>query len=130
MDCTSSTVTQIPTYQIGHACFDPRSGEVTEGGRVVRLEPLVASVLNELIGHAGELVSRQHIFDEVWQGRIVVDESVTRCVAQIRRALGDTRPYSMVETLPKRGYRLNSRVQPCDEPPRECTPRDAHCRSW
>ncbi|MCZ6655696.1 MAG: winged helix-turn-helix domain-containing protein [Gammaproteobacteria bacterium] len=43
----------------------------------------------------------------------MVDESVTRCISQIRKALGDARPYRYIETLPKRGYRLVATVGSC-----------------
>ncbi len=113
-------------FRVAGACFDAQTGEVTRGGRIARLEPLVASVLSELIEHAGDLVSRGHLLAQVWEGRIVVEESVTRCVAQIRRVLGDTRPYRLVETLPKRGYRLNSLVGDCNDGAPKCTATDAH----
>lgn len=107
-------------YRIDTACFDPRTGEVTRAGRTARLEPMVAGVLAELVIHAGFLVSREHLLARVWEGRVVVDESVTRCVTQIRRALGDTPPFRLLETLPKRGYRLNLPIEECDRVPPKC----------
>ena len=98
-------------------------------GRTARLEPLVAGVLAELVTHAGDLVSREHLLARVWQGRVVVDESVTRCVTQIRRALGETPPFRGLETLPKRGYRLNLPVRECDGAAGECPGSHGHRRT-
>jgi DNA-binding winged helix-turn-helix (wHTH) protein len=117
--------TSIRCYRIDTACFDPQTGEITRAGRTARLEPLVASVLTELVTHAGDLVSREHLLARVWEGRFVVDESVTRCVTQIRRALGDTPPFRVLETLPKRGYRLNLPVEECHRAATECAMSDA-----
>ena len=116
----------IRCYRIDAACFDPQTGEVTRAGCTARLEPIVACVLAELITHAGDLVSREHLLARVWEGRVVVEESVTRCVTQIRRALGDTPPFRLLETLPKRGYRLNLPVGECDHSTTECPRTDAH----
>lgn len=121
----SMTRQPIRCYRLDAACFDPQTGEITRAGRTARLEPLVADVLAELIAHAGDLVSREHLLTRVWAGRVVVEESVTRCVTQIRRALGDTPPFRLVETLPKRGYRLNLTVGECDHVATECPGADA-----
>ncbi|HEY6598307.1 MAG TPA: hypothetical protein VIZ30_03305, partial [Pseudomonadales bacterium] len=68
----------IRCYRINSACFDPQTGEITRAGHTARLEPMVAGVLAELALHAGDLVSREHLLARVWEGRVVVDESVTR----------------------------------------------------
>jgi WD40 repeat protein/class 3 adenylate cyclase len=43
----------------------------------------------------------------VWPDTFVTDDSLTQCIADIRRALGDDE-HAIVETFPKRGYRLNA----------------------
>ena len=86
--------------------FDTASGEITINGHIERLEPRTASVLEVLIAHRGHVVSRDELFRTVWPNRYVVDEALTRCISQIRRAFGDTPPHSYIETLHKRGYRL------------------------
>ncbi len=93
-------------YQLGNHCFDPVSGELSGATGNLRLEPQVARVLNLLASRPGEVLSRDEIFQCVWPDRVVVDESLTRCISVIRKALADRRPYQIVETLPKRGYRI------------------------
>ncbi len=91
--------------------FTPETGELDNGERLHRLEPVVASVLAVLLDNAGRVVSRAHILESVWKDRVVVDESVSRAISRIRTVLGDTqKPHRYIETLPKRGYRL---VWPC-----------------
>lgn len=63
--------------------------------------------LVELARHQGEVVSRQQFQESVWDGRIIVTEGLTRCISELRRALGDKpRQPIFIETLSKRGYRF------------------------
>ncbi len=100
-------------YQLGCWRFESTSGELTCGRCRRRLEPIVAEVLTLLASRSGEVVSRRDILDAVWRDRVVVDESVTRCICLIRAALSDDRPYRLIETLPKRGYRVRATWVPC-----------------
>ncbi len=91
---------------------------VTPADRVVsgprgdtKLEPKVMEVFVDLAVHAGEVVSRYELIDRVWRGAIVGDEVLSRCIYQIRRALGESSRHARyLETIPKRGYRLNATV--------------------
>lgn len=61
----------------------------------------------------GETVDRNTLIDEVWAGRVVSDEALFRCVADLRKKLGDSSSApKYVQTLPKRGYRLVASVKP------------------
>ncbi len=88
--------------------FDARTGEVTVGGRVTRLEPQPSALLALLLSRPGELVSHDEIRRHVWaDGRHVeFASSLHYAVRQIRRALSDSEPWSGIETMPRRGYRV------------------------
>ena len=44
---------------------------------------------------------------QAWEGRFIAETTLTRAVADLRRALGDCqRAPQYIETIPKRGYRL------------------------
>ncbi|WP_208646327.1 winged helix-turn-helix domain-containing tetratricopeptide repeat protein [Mesorhizobium waimense] len=60
-----------------------------------------------LAARPGEIVSKDALMQAVWPDTFVTDDSLTQCIADIRRALGD-HEHVIVETLPKRGYRLNA----------------------
>ena len=56
---------------------------------------------------AGRVVSKDELIAAVWDGRFISDTTLTRAVADLRRALGDNqRSPQYIETIPKRGYRL------------------------
>lgn len=72
----------------------------------VRLQPRVMGVLVALASAAGKVVTRDELIRSVWGGRVVSDDAVNRCIVELRRALGDGGQGSVIETIPKVGYRL------------------------
>jgi DNA-binding winged helix-turn-helix (wHTH) protein len=74
---------------------------------VIRIRPQLMDMLVCLAARAGKTVSREDLLATVWSGRFVVESCVSRCVAELRQALGDSaRQPRIIETIPKRGYRL------------------------
>ena len=76
-----------------------------------------------LASEPGKVFSKQELFDRVWGLEVVEDVTLSRCVSDLRRALGDdARAPRYIETLPKRGYRLIAGLDSAEEPgsgPRE-----------
>ena len=86
---------------------DPRQGLLRRGEHEERLEPKVMAVLECLARRAGEVVSKVELLDEVWPDTHVQDVALARSVSELRRRFGDdARAPWLIETLPKRGYRL------------------------
>lgn len=79
----------------------------TAEGKAVDLRSQSTEVLCVLAARPGEIVSKDALMRAVWPDTFVTDDSLTQCIADIRRALGDD-AHAIVETLPKRGYRLNA----------------------
>jgi TolB-like protein/DNA-binding winged helix-turn-helix (wHTH) protein len=94
--------------RFGGFVFLTKSGELQTGeGKAVDLRSQSAEVLSVLAARPGEIVSKDALMQAVWPDTFVTDDSLTQCIADIRRALGD-HEHQVVETLPKRGYRLNA----------------------
>jgi len=62
-------------------------------------------VLRLLIANVGQLVTKDELQNAVWPGIVVTDDSLVQCIGEIRKALGDD-ARKLVETVPRRGYRL------------------------
>lgn len=78
----------------------------------VHLEPKVMDTLVCLASEQGQVVSRKRLLEEVWQRVVINEETLTRTVSELRRALGDTsRDREYVKTIPKRGYTLIAPVE-------------------
>lgn len=91
----------------------PEEGRIVGPSGSVRVEPKTMAVLLELARQGGAVVTREQIHAVVWPRQVVTDDVLTRCVGQLRRALGDTsRESRFVQTIARRGYRLLARVVP------------------
>ena len=121
---------QDAPFSLGPWTVDPAANEVRRGAEVVRLEPKAVAVLAYLAAHAGEVVSREALLDAVWPDVVVTDASLTRCVSQLRQALGDdARGAGLIETIPKVGYRLH--IAPAEVRPAHASPEPPpRSRRW
>lgn len=101
-------------FQLGELQIDPTADETTGPGGRERLDPKVMDVLVLLAQHAGHVVLRDDLLAQVWPNTVVTDDALSRCIYELRRHLsqasGDERYKAMLETLPKRGYRLNGTI--------------------
>jgi serine/threonine-protein kinase len=105
-------------FRLGDWEVLPLRGVLRKDGHEERPEPRVFGVLLALARRDGDLVTRDELVDELWDGRPTSDEPINRCLSQLRRHLGDkSRPHRYVETLTRRGYRLVQPVEPLE--PRE-----------
>lgn len=71
--------------------------------RKVRQQSL--SVLHELALQANQVVSKQTLFTKVWPDIYVTDDSLTQCIADLRRILNDSQ-HEIIKTIARRGYSL------------------------
>jgi adenylate cyclase len=95
-------------------CFEGFAVDVMRGGlrhgdREIELRPKSFDVLRCLIEKAGQLVTKDEIIAAVWPNVAVTDESVTRCISDIRAALGDD-DQRLIKTVHRRGYVFTPRV--------------------
>jgi len=80
-----------------------RRGCLRKVDREIDLRPKSFEVLRHLVENAGRLVSKDELVKIVWPKVIVTDESLTQCVSEVRRALGDAEQ-RLIKTVPRRGY--------------------------
>jgi predicted ATPase len=95
-----------------HHRFEPRTGRLWAGRREVGITPRAAAVLAVLVARAGQLVTREELFQSVWGDTVVSDAALTACIKELREALADdARRPRFIETRHRRGYRFAARVQ-------------------
>lgn len=70
------------------------------------LRPKSFDVLRHLVEHAGRLVTKDELIKAVWPNVTVTDESLSQCISEVRRILGD-KDQRIIKTVPRRGYLMN-----------------------
>src|SRR5262245_26920499 len=86
----------------GHV-LDPARRSLARGGRPLTLRPQAMEVLCYLARHPGRAVSKAELFEAIWPGISVTDDSLVQCVAEIRRVLHDGHR-RIIKTVPRLGY--------------------------
>lgn len=77
-----------------------------EYGEEKRLSPINLKVLSALLAQAPGIASRNTLFDQAWPNQSVSDDTLNRCISDLRSLLSSLDPDTKyIETIPKRGYR-------------------------
>src|SRR5580704_16083811 len=90
-----------------------QSGEVRRAGVRIRVQQQPMKLLELLLEHPGEVVTREELRSRVWPSESFgdFDQAVNIAIAKLRNALGDSADNPRyIETLPKRGYRFIAEV--------------------
>lgn len=71
------------------------------------LEPRVMTLLEALASQPNKVVQREALINQVWPDVIVAEQALTKCISELRQALGDDKR-CLIQTVPKRGYTLTT----------------------
>ena len=75
----------------------------------VELRPKSFEVLRYLAEHPGRVISKEQLIASVWPDVIVTDDSLIRCISEVRRAIADE-DQGIIKTVPRRGYLFQAEV--------------------
>ena len=77
------------------------------GAQRIALRPKTFAVLQCLLAHPGQLVTKATLLDTVWPETTVNDVALMICIRELRQALADDpKAPRFIETLHRRGYRF------------------------
>lgn len=108
--------TKLQNYEFGSFRVNSAEGRLLRAGENVPLTPKAFATLLKLIQAKGRVVDKETLLREVWADSFVEDNSLTRNISVLRKALGDENNTARyIETLPKRGYRFVGRVTEISE---------------
>ena len=111
----SDTAAGAQAYRFDAFTLDAGRGILLGPEGELRLRPKTFKLLSYLVRHPGRLVGREELLQAVWGHAAVTDDSVTQCLVEIRRALGDE-SRSLVRTIPRRGYLFDVPVETLASP--------------
>ncbi len=100
---------EAPAWRFGVFEVDLAAGELRKRGIRIKLQEQPYRVLALLLGHPGEVVSREVIRKTLWPNDTFVEfeQSISAAVAKLRVALGDSAENPrFIETVARHGYRF------------------------
>jgi TolB-like protein/DNA-binding winged helix-turn-helix (wHTH) protein/Flp pilus assembly protein TadD len=107
-----ASVLRFGTYEVSL-----QSGEVRKAGLRIRVQQQPMKLLEILLEHPGEVVTREELRSRVWPTDSFgdFDQALNIAIGKLRSALGDSAESPrFIETLPKRGYRFIADVSVAD----------------
>jgi DNA-binding winged helix-turn-helix (wHTH) protein len=103
-------------YRFQEFEFDPLLRILKKDGAEIKVTPKALDLLATLIERAGEVVEREDLTSAVWPGLSVVEPgTIQQTVFSLRKALGNGENGGIVQTVPRRGYRLAASVTIVDD---------------
>jgi len=108
-------------YEFGNYRIDPTEQTITRNTVLVPLTPKVFETLLILLENPGRLVEKDEFMARLWPGTFVDEVALSQNISRLRKALGDGNAgTTIIQTVPKRGYRLVAEVRISDPARAEC----------
>jgi DNA-binding winged helix-turn-helix (wHTH) protein/tetratricopeptide (TPR) repeat protein len=99
-------------YLVGDFVIDTARYRVSLGDAPVPIEPKVFDLLVYLIRNRDRVLTREELFEQVWEGRSVSDATLSNHVKSARKALGDSGELQQtIQTVRGRGYQFIAPVR-------------------
>jgi Tol biopolymer transport system component/DNA-binding winged helix-turn-helix (wHTH) protein len=96
--------------------IDTRTRKLLKGGQIIHLKAKTFDLLLTLVKHHGEVLSKNDLFDLVWENQFVEENNLTVHIAALRKALGETKNNNrFIVTVPGQGYRFIGELNPAEE---------------
>jgi DNA-binding winged helix-turn-helix (wHTH) protein/TolB-like protein len=107
----------IDKYRFDEFELSPKRRILERAGRRISLTPKPLEILICLVERAGETVSKEQLFAEIWNGAAVEENNLTQYISALRKTLGEKRGENRyIVTDSGRGYRFVAPVAHISEP--------------
>ena len=108
------------TFAFADVVVDTAAHRLSRGDREIAVEPKAFAVLLEFLSYPGQLLSRDQMLDAVWGHSYVTPATLSRLVAQLRKALADDSEHPhCIQTVHGLGYRF---IAPLEHVPEKTAP--------
>ena len=102
----------LGAFSVNSVQVEPSALRLSSRAGECAVEPKVMALLIALANRPGELWLRADLIDEIWPNGHGSDETLTRVVSVLRKALSTAhRIDNVITTVPKLGYRLDATIQ-------------------
>ena len=75
--------------RFGPFAIDPRTWTLTRDGAALDLSPRLVEILAYLVERDGAVATKEELLDRFWPDVHVTENTLTRAIADIRKAVGD-----------------------------------------
>ncbi|MGE0825654.1 MAG: transcriptional regulator [Candidatus Binatia bacterium] len=94
--------------------FDPHTGQLWRGKQEVKPTGKAFAVLRYVIARAGQVVTKEELFQAVWPETVVSEAALTSCIQELRRALHDNaRKPHYIAMVHRRGFQFIGNIVRC-----------------
>src|ERR1044071_2402507 len=106
-------------YRFENYCLDADRRELWCGAAVVAVAPQVFDVLECLVRNHAQIVSKDDLIADVWDGRVVSDSTLSSRISAVRYAIADSgKEQRLLRTVSRRGFRfvgaVHNELEPTD----------------
>ncbi len=94
-------------FILGDWKVDPLHNILIDQTSTSKIEKRLIRVLVVIANNSPEVVTKEHLLEKVWQGKIVSDETISVAISKLRKALGcNAKKPKYIETITGVGFRL------------------------
>lgn len=106
------------SWKIKDFVFYEQQQTLTKKQNTLKIEPMMSELLVYFCQHQNQIISKERLLDDVWHGRYVSDNTVSKLITKLRKVLqDDARNPEFIVTVPKRGYRFVADAERIQEKP-------------
>ncbi len=100
------------TYRFAGLELDTSRFQVRRAGQPLPVQPQVFDVLHYLVANHDRIVSKDELFDKVWNRRVVSEATLSSRIKAVRQLIGDTgKEQRLLVTMRHRGFRYVGPVE-------------------
>ena len=111
LSCAKGLREKALRFHFGGYALDTGRRELRRGAELIAVEPQVFDLLDYLIRHREQVVTKDELMDAVWNGRIVSKSALTSRINSVRTAIGDSgEDQRLIKTLRGKGFQFVAAV--------------------
>ena len=98
-------------FYLGNWLVNPAKNTIQKNSELKNIQPKLMEVLTFMCLQGNKIVSADSMIQNCWSNQYMSDNPVHKCIAQLRKALGDSsKNPKYIGTIPKRGYSILAKV--------------------